>query len=280
MKFKLGCQLDYNVVTPTTLFLNIEAQGNEHQIIEMQSLSFTPWVSLERYLAPESANIYQRALLQPGQYTIRYEADVGLSPLGHDPQSVSEVAVSDLPFSTLTYLYPSRYCQSDQLRHFAWREFGELERGHQRVTAMCNWIYQNVEYLAGSSNSETSAFETFSRRAGVCRDFAHLGITLCRALGIPARFVSAYGWQLEPPDFHAVFEAYLSGRWYLFDATRLCPLDGIVRIGVGHDAGTTAFSTFYGTIDNPQQRVWTHPAFGGAETSEDWTTRAISTSAA
>ena len=219
-------------------------------------------------------------MLQTGQCQIRYQAEVSLATLLHDPQSVSEIAVSDLPFSTLTYLYPSRYCQSDQLRHFAWREFGGLERGHQRVTAMCNWIFDNVEYLAGSSNYETSAAETFSRRAGVCRDFAHLGITMCRALGIPARFVSAYAWQLEPADFHALFEAYLGGRWYLFDPTRLCPLDGIVRIGVGHDAGTTAFSTFYGTIDNPQQQVWIHPAVAGEEAPKDWTTQAVSTSAA
>jgi transglutaminase-like putative cysteine protease len=100
---------------------------------------------------------------------------------------------------------------------------------------------------------------------------------LCRALGIPARFVSAYAWQLEPADFHAVFEAYLSGRWYLFDATRLCPLDGIVRIGVGQDAGTTAFSTFYGTIDNPRQQVWIQPSKEGWSAASHWTTQAIST---
>jgi transglutaminase-like putative cysteine protease len=279
MRFEFGCQLDYQVVAPTTLFLNVEAQGNEHQLLETQSLSITPSVPLETYRAPESGNLYRRVFLEPGQYTVRYDARVQLMPLEHDPLSVAELDIPHLPFSTLTYMYPSRYCQSDQMRHFAWREFGSEVRGHQRVTVICNWIYENVEYLAGSSQGETSAYETFSRRAGVCRDFAHLGITFCRALGIPARFVSAYGWQLAPPDFHAVFEAYLSGRWYLFDATRLCPLDGIVRIGVGHDAAHAAFSTYYGTISNARQMIWVNQHASEAVRSGNWTTAAVSTAA-
>ena len=279
MKFQLGCQLDYRVVASTTLFLNIEAQQNEHQLLDSQSLSVTPSRSVETYSAPESTNTYRRIFLEPGEYTIRYDATVRLSPLAHDPESVDEIAINDLPFPTLTYLYPSRYCQSDQLRHFAWREFGTEGRGHRRVTAICNWIYANVQYLAGSSHGETSAYETFSRRAGVCRDFAHLGITFCRAIGIPARFVSAYGWLLEPADFHAVFEAYLGGRWYLFDATRLCPLDGIVRIGVGRDAADTAFTTFYGTIEDPRQTIWVTAETPADPAGRVWTTKAISTSA-
>ncbi len=108
----------------------------------------------------------------------------------------------------------------------------------------------------GSSHGSTSAYDTFTTRAGVCRDFAHLGITFCRALGIPARFVSAYGWKLEPQDFHAVFEAYLGGRWYLFDPTRLSPPEGIIRIGVGRDAADTAFATWYGALEErAQERV-------------------------
>jgi transglutaminase-like putative cysteine protease len=112
----------------------------------------------------------------------------------------------------------------------------------------------------------------------VCRDFAHLGISFCRALGIPARFVSAYGWQLTPQDFHAVFEAYVGDRWYLFDATRLCPLDGIVRIGIGRDAADTAFATFYGQVESTPKTVWIEPIEGGDPTAE-WTTEAVSVAA-
>jgi transglutaminase-like putative cysteine protease len=175
----------------------------------------------------------------------------------------------------LPYLYPSRYCQSDNLSRFAWRQFGAIATGHERVTAVCNWIYEYVDYLAGSSDSGTSAHDTFTQRAGVCRDFAHLGISFCRALGIPARFVSAYGWKLTPQDFHAVFEAYLGGRWYLFDATRLCPIDGIVRIGVGRDAADTSFATFYGQIEGGFKEVWISPR-GHSNEDEQWTTEAVS----
>jgi transglutaminase-like putative cysteine protease len=149
---------------------------------------------------------------------------------------VGEVPVAKLPLDTLPFLNPSRYCPSDQLARFANREFGAIRPGFTRVSEICNWINSEVDYLFGTSDTTTTAAHTFSLRAGVCRDFAHLGITFCRALGIPARFVSCYAWQLEPQDFHAVFEAYLGDRWYLFDATRMAALDGMVRIGCGRDA--------------------------------------------
>ncbi|MDZ4151946.1 transglutaminase family protein, partial [Methylicorpusculum sp.] len=101
---------------------------------------------------------------------------------------------------------------------------------------------------SGSSDSQTSAYDTATQRAGVCRDFAHLAIAFCRALNIPARFVSAYAYQLDPPDFHACFEAYLGNRWYLFDPTRRAPLDGIIRISTGRDAADVSFVTFFGAV--------------------------------
>ncbi|MEO8882719.1 MAG: transglutaminase family protein, partial [Devosia sp.] len=173
----------------------------------------------------------------------------------------------------LPYLYPSRYCQSDRLARFVIREFGQLPPGHQRVTEICNWIYEHVDYLKGASDQQTSAYDTFSLRAGVCRDFAHLGITFCRALGIPARFVSAYGWQLVPQDFHAVFEVFLGDRWYLFDATRTAPLDGLIRIAIGHDAADTAFSTFYGQAAMPGMAISVNAE---GDRSAPWTTQAVS----
>jgi transglutaminase-like putative cysteine protease len=256
MRFHVGCELDYRIVASTTLFLNVEAQENDHEIVEAQSFTITPAVPVEMHHAAETSNIYRRVLLNPGEYTVRYVAEIVSTPQMLDAGAVTEVAVADLPLLTLPYLYPSRYCQSGRMKHFVWREFGNAPPGHQRVTEICDWIYRKVEYQAGSSHGETSAYDTFTRRAGVCRDFAHLGITFCRALGIPARFVSAYACELKPSDFHAVFEAYLSGGWYLFDATRLCPLDGLVRIGVGRDAADTAFATFYGIIEDIPKLVW------------------------
>jgi transglutaminase-like putative cysteine protease len=190
---------------------------------------------------------------------------------------VTETPIAALPFDVLPHLYPSRYCQSDRMARFAWRQFGSIATGHEKVQAICNWIFENVDYLEGSSDSSTSAFDTFTLRAGVCRDFAHLGITFARALGIPARFVSAYAVELMPQDFHAVFEAYLGGRWYLFDATRLCPVDGIVRIGVGRDAADTAFATYFGQLGGPPKEIWVERLT--ADTQKDWTIDAVSLSA-
>jgi transglutaminase-like putative cysteine protease len=123
------------------------------------------------------------------------------------------------------------------------------------VNAICGWIYDHLEYQPGSSNEETTADETLLKRAGICRDFSHLGIAFCRGLGIPARFVSCYAHGLVPSDFHAVFEAYLDGRWWLFDATRQADLDGLVRIGIGRDAAEVAFSTPFGTFQPKMMEV-------------------------
>jgi Transglutaminase-like superfamily len=118
---------------------------------------------------------------------------------------------------------------SDELATYAMREFAGVPNGHIRVSMICGWIYQNIEYRPGSSDFET-ATEALIQRAGVCRDFVHLGIAFCRALGIPARFVTCYAYGLSPSDFHAVFEAYLDGRRWLFDGTRQAALDGLVRM--------------------------------------------------
>jgi transglutaminase-like putative cysteine protease len=150
---------------------------------------------------------------------------------------------SDLPGDVLPFLLPSRFCPSDKFMRFAQREFGGTGDGVARMMAILEWIHRNVDYIAGVSNAETTAERTFVDRAGVCRDFTHLGITLSRALGIPARAVSAYALELDPPDFHAIFEVYLENGWWLIDPTRLAPIKGVVRIGSGRDASDIAFLT-------------------------------------
>ncbi len=162
----------------------------------------------DRFEAVESGNRTVRFLVPKGQFQIDYRADISINPLMLDPTEVTEIAAGSLPMDVLPYLNASRYCQSDRLSRFANRQFGHEPAGHQRATAICNWIRDNVDYQAGTSDALTSAYDTLGDRAGVCRDFAHLAIALCRAVGIPARYISAYAWQLQPPDFHAVFEAY------------------------------------------------------------------------
>ena len=246
MKFELGCHLDYDISANSTFFFNIRVLENKNQHIIEQDLNINPDRQIEEYVDCE--NSYFRLNVPEGELVIDYQATVDLSLPNQGTDEAKEISPGNLPLDIVPYLYPSRYCQSDRLMKLAQDEFGECQPGYQRVKAICDWIYNKIDYISGSSDSQTSAYDTAIERAGVCRDFAHLGIAFCRALGIPARFVSAYAWQLDPPDFHACFEAYLGDRWYIFDATRLAPTDGLVRIGMGKDAADTAFATVFGAF--------------------------------
>ena len=274
MKFNVGCEIGYDIADTATLIFNIEAMRGGRQKILREQLTITPQREADENTASDTGNRYLRLTAPQGQVLLRYEAVVELDPVHRQPDFVGEVPVAKLPLDTMAYINPSRYCPSDQLARFAGRQFGNIQPGFQRVTEICNWINSEVDYMFGSSDTSTTAADTFSTRAGVCRDFAHLGITFCRALGIPARFVSCYAWQLEPQDFHAVFEAYLGDRWYLFDPTRMAALDGMVRIGCGRDAADTAFATIYGNVQSLPIKVWSE-AIDGDE-SEEWTTDAVS----
>ncbi|AMW30275.1 transglutaminase-like domain-containing protein [Arthrospira platensis] len=248
MKFNLGCQLNYEIYSDSTLIFNIAVCNNRFQQILQEDLHIAPDVDIDEYISPELENRYIRVNSPPGNLEVSYQATVEFKPFEEHPQDIPEVPPAKLPLDVLPYLYPSRYCESDRLMRFAQTEFGDLVPDYSRVTAMCNWIYENVTYLSGSTNAHTSAFDTATERAGVCRDFAHLGIAFCRSLNIPARFVTGYAYDLQPPDFHAYFEAYLGDRWYLFDATRLVPRTGLIRIGTGRDAADVSFATIFGSV--------------------------------
>jgi transglutaminase-like putative cysteine protease len=259
VEFQVTSKLSYRVQSPTPFVFNVEASTFPGQTVMTEALTIQPELPLERWTMPESGNRYVRLIAPPGGFTVHYQAKVALSHRLENPAQVHEVPPGELPLGVLTHLYPSRYCQSDRLERFARRGFGALPPGYARVAAICNWIRENVDYESGASDALTSAYDTVSQRAGVCRDFAHLGIALCRALGIPARYVSAYAWRLQPPDFHAVFEAFLTGPsgpgWYLFDATRMAAAEGVVRIGIGRDAAEVAFCTQFGEMDYDKPEV-------------------------
>jgi transglutaminase-like putative cysteine protease len=276
MKFRLGCELDYQVFEETVFIFNLEVAPLVRHAGLLDRLAFTPELPRRTYTVPDVQNRYTGVLVPPGAFSLSYSAEVDLEVFRADPADVHEIAVRDLPLDILPFLLPSRFVPSDRLAAFARREFGWLPKGHERVSAICSWIYQNIDYRRGSSDAETTADEILLQRAGVCRDFAHLGIAFCRALDIPARFVSCYAYGLSPSDFHAVFEAYLGGRWWLFDGTRQAALDGLVRIGVGRDAAEVAFAMPYGNMEPGYMRIWIERADGAPET-EERTTDAIST---
>lgn len=260
MHLKLGCRLAYTANTGTPFIFNIEAQQRTSQRVLSERLQLTPKLDIERWTMPESGNRYFRVNAPAGKLLVEYEAQVELTSALDDPAAVTELPLSEMPLSVFPHLYPSRYCQSDKLQRFAQSTFGAMDAGYDRVNGICNWIHDYVEYEGGVSDALTSAFDTVTQRAGVCRDFSHLAIALCRTLGIPARYVSGYASKLEPPDFHAVFEAYLKGPnggdWYLFDPTRKADPAGIVRIGLGRDAAEVAFCSPYGNVDYDKPEVW------------------------
>lgn len=274
VRFSVGCEIGYDIAQSATLIFNVQAMRGGRQRILSEQLTITPDVAADEKTASETGNRYLRLTPSQGPVQLHYTAEIELDPLHKPPAIITEVPVATLPLEVLPFLNPSRYCPSHEMARFANREFGALESGFGRVVAICNWINEEVDYQFGTSDTSTTAADTFSLRAGVCRDFAHLGITFCRALGIPARFVSCYAWQLEPQDFHAVFEAYLGDRWYLFDATRKASLDGLVRIGVGRDAADTAFATIYGQVASRAIRVWSDAP--GENADQQWPTDAVS----
>lgn len=248
MKFAVRSHLSYHIAADSTLIFNIAVCNNSVQKILQEDLQIEGAADWDQQTSGELDNRYVRVNAPPGQVRIRYKATVELNAIEQSPQAIAEVPPAQLPLEVLPYLYPSRYCESDRLLRFAETEFGELVPDYSRVTAICNWIYENVVYLSGSTSPHTSAFDTATERAGVCRDFAHLAIAFCQALNIPARFVSGYAYDLHPPDFHAYFEAYLGQAWYLFDATRLVPRTGLIRIGTGRDAADVSFATLFGPV--------------------------------
>jgi transglutaminase-like putative cysteine protease len=245
--FRLFSELHYEVGGPSSFIMNVSAVANAAQRILSEKFEVDPLSTVVECVA-EGENRQHRFVAEAGLVRVTYQAEVEVTHQIQPEEEIAEVPPGDLPASVVPFLYPSRYCESDMLVRLTEKEFGGLQGGFSRVTGICNWIHENVEYLRGTTNPMTSAYDTATERAGVCRDFAHLAIAFCRALAIPARFVAGYALDLAPPDFHACFEAWLGDRWYFFDATRLVPQTGFVRIATGHDAADTSFATLFGPV--------------------------------
>jgi transglutaminase-like putative cysteine protease len=254
--FQVSCQIHYDVACPSTLILNIHPQCNESQKIIDEHLIIKPRLDTDEFTVPGGESRFVR--LETGatkQLSISYKGTIDCDFEFLKAEEITTKSVADMDRSVIPFLFPSRYCQSDRLSRFAWDYFGSIAHPYEKVIAIVEWIHENVEYASGSTDSETSAFDTVTQRTGVCRDFAHLGIALCRALTIPARYFSGYAYQLEPPDFHACFEAHIGGKWLIFDATRLAHANGLVRIGAGRDAADAAVCSIYGRVSATSMKV-------------------------
>ncbi|UOG92770.1 MAG: transglutaminase family protein [Candidatus Thiothrix sulfatifontis] len=246
------CKLDYTIINPTSFVFNIAPALTNFQQLHQEALIITPYTSAEWLNVGDYGSRLIRFQSQPGTLTVEYCATVQLMSVLTPAMPLEEIQFSALSAEILPYLNPSRYCESDRLSSFAFKEFGQLPTGYARVQGIADWVYHNIDYIPGSTDALSSACDVLIQRAGVCRDFAHLSIAFCRAIGIPARYVAGYAPELQPPDFHGFFEAYLGGKWYLFDATKLAPVSGFVRIGTGRDAADASFATLVGqaTMDS------------------------------
>jgi transglutaminase-like putative cysteine protease len=244
--FEIDCRLDYQLSGPCDFLFQVHALDGIDQAVLRESLQLSPRLQPHVYADPTVGHRFLRLHAEAGPFSLRYRARVERQTRPVDPHA-PEVPISALPDEVLHNLMPTRYCESDLLGPAAFKLFGGLQPGHPRVQAIADWVHDNIEYRIGSTQPTTTARDVFVQRAGVCRDFAHLAITFCRALNIPARLVVGYAnFEDPPPDFHAVFEAFIGGRWVMFDPTRMSPVEDLVRIAVGRDAKDVAFATIFG----------------------------------
>ena len=248
MKFKVNSALSYSVVHPTTFIFNIHALNTDSQKVINEEFIVNPEIETEFFAAHDGSSRFVRLKVKENRnFEVKYSATVSMDYQVLDKSdSASTVPIGKLDSYIASFLYPSRYCQSDKLMKFAFGHFGQYTTLYDKVIAINDWIHTNIEYVSGSTDSGTSAVDTIIERVGVCRDFAHLGISLCRSLSIPARYFTGYAYQLEPQDFHACFEAYLDGNWIVFDPTELAPLNGLIKIANGRDAADAAVASIFG----------------------------------
>ncbi|MEO8806555.1 MAG: transglutaminase family protein [Burkholderiaceae bacterium] len=255
IRLQLSLQLDYEVYGPGCDFVfNIHAAHTARQRVVHEQLTINQNVPSMLETDPASGNRYLRLTAMPGPLSVRYHTTVDINHHFALPADVPEVPVARVPAHVLGYIYPSRYCQSDRLHKFATREFGQRWQGYSRVQGIRDWVLERTTFTSNTSNSQTSALDTLLEQTGVCRDFAHLMIALCRAVNIPARFATGidYGADpaLGPTDFHAYVEAYLGDRWYMFDPSGTAIPMGFVRFGTGRDAADVAFATIFGSVQS------------------------------
>ncbi|ASJ74167.1 transglutaminase-like domain-containing protein [Granulosicoccus antarcticus] len=259
---EVGCRLEYRVHFETSFIFQVAVLDSKHQKVIKESLVCDPPHEIQVCKVGSLGHRIHRLMAEPGCLNLFYSATIDNKPKSVRSRNLISNSHSKLPCEVLEFLNPSRYCESDKLEQFAWDHFGKVKAGHTRVQAVADWVFNHLKYTPGSTSSQTTASDVFIRRVGVCRDFAHLTIALCRALGIPARYVAGYAVNLVPQDFHGLVEAYLDGAWYLFDATRLAPVNAFIRIGVGRDASDMSFSTYVGNSSLNHMYIWASDADG------------------
>lgn len=260
VRLRYEVELCYQVNNaPADFIFNVQAARTRQQHIVEESLGITQPVPLQEFTDPASGGRFLRLRAMPGPLTVRYQTTLDVTHQVDEAGTIPETWIANLPGYVLPFLYPSRYCESDALNAFAMQQFGGLWQGYGRAQAICDWVQSQVAFVSGSSSGTTSAAQTLQQRQGVCRDFAHLMIALCRAVNIPARFTTGLDFGadpiLGPPDFHAYVECFLGGRWYMFDPSGTAIPMGFVRLTSGRDAADCAFASMFGNVMSTGQKL-------------------------
>jgi transglutaminase-like putative cysteine protease len=267
---RVGCHLIYETQADIPMLLDVQPHLGAKQVLLGEQLTIGNGLLAEP-IENSHGNRLVRLILPPGKTDIRHDAlvEVTTTPDVYGAEHAAVVSPLQVPPESIRYMLPSRYCESDKLAAFAWETFGQLEPGWPRVSAISDWVHNNIEYRFGSGRSDLSAWDIFQRRHGVCRDFAHLTIALCRALNFPARYVTGHLPDIgyidpgTPMDFHAYAEVYLGGRWFAVDARYNVPRIGRVKISHGRDAADCAFGTTFGPITLSHFEVWAYQVEAG-----------------
>ncbi|MBD2104850.1 transglutaminase family protein [Leptolyngbya sp. FACHB-261] len=259
MRLDAGCEITFEASGPTPLILMLRPRSGAGQWVVQEEYKLEPAVPIVEY-TDGYGNLCQRLVAPEGTFSVHTTACVETADAIDVEPDAAFVLVQNLPETVLQFLLPSRYCQADQLGDLASKIVGDQAAGYAQVEAIRNWIHSNIEYRYGTSDASTSATETAQQRVGVCRDFTHLGIALCRSLSIPARMVVGYLYQLDPMDLHAWFEAFVGDRWYTFDATQEEPRGNRIAIAYGRDAADVALATQFGPMQLTTMKVWVNAA--------------------
>ncbi|HEY9646445.1 MAG TPA: transglutaminase family protein [Chroococcidiopsis sp.] len=259
MRLTAGCQLTFEAIAPSPLILMLRPRSGLGQWVMREEYRLEPTVPLVEYI-DSYGNLCQRLIAPQGRFWIETTATVETPDFIDIQPDAAFVPVQDLPDYALQFLLPSRYCQSDLLGGLANEIVVGIDDAYAQVEAIRQWIYSHIEYRYETSDMSTSAIDTVGTRVGVCRDFVHLGIALCRSLTIPTRMVVGYLYQLKPMDLHAWFEAFVGDRWYIFDPTQPSPLGNRIAIAYGRDAADVALATQFGLLTLTEMKVWVDTA--------------------
>lgn len=261
-----SCELDYLAAEAVPAIFMLRPRSGWAQWIMREEFDIQPQVPVVEF-TDVYGNLCQRIVMPQGRFqlTVRYRVLVA-DHVDTDPQA-HLMLVQNLPTDLLHYLLPSRYCQSDELSALAHSTVGDAWPNYQQVETIRLWVRRNISYELGSSNTATTALETVNHRRGVCRDFAHLGIALCRAINVPARMVVGFLHELYPMDLHAWFEAYIGGRWFTFDATEDCTRGNRIVVAYGRDAADVALATLFGNFTLQNMHVMVTPVLNALPSS-------------